>query len=376
MVRLAGVASLGAGAIHAVAAGVHGSTAQAAAAFTAVAAFQLGWGARALARPGRAVVALGALGNAALAATWFVSSRSGLSFVDGLEEAHAIEWGDGIAAALAILAAALASMALLQPSRPVGPEQRVLSAVGSVAVVLLVLAGMTAAARPSHHADGGPPTADHHEEASTPAADTANPVASVSPVPYDPTKPIDLGGVEGVTPDQQAKAENLIANTLNHLPAYADPAAAEAAGYRSIQDGGTGYEHYIKGEFRNDGKVLDPDRPESLVYQVRAGDKQLVAAMYMAEPGTTLDTTPDIGGPLTQWHIHDNLCFAPSGEVAGLTDADGGCAPPLVTFEPVPMIHVWIVPHPCGPFAALEGIAGGSINPGEERLCDRAHGGH
>ena len=182
------------------------------------------------------------------------------------------------------------------------------------------------------------------------------------------------GGVEGVTAEQQARAENLIANTLSHLPQYADTAVAEAAGYKSIQDGVTGYEHYINSEYRDDGKVLDPDRPESLVYQIRGGEKQLVAAMYMAEPGTTLDTTPDIGGALTQWHIHDNLCFTPAGQVAGITDAEGNCAPSLVKFDPVPMIHVWMVPHPCGPFAALDGIAGGSIKPGEERLCDSAHG--
>jgi hypothetical protein len=38
------------------------------------------------------------------------------------------------------------------------------------------------------------------------------------------------------------------------------------------------------------------------------------------------------------------------------------------------MIHVWITPHPCGPFAALEGVGAGSILPGEQRLCDHAHG--
>jgi hypothetical protein len=38
------------------------------------------------------------------------------------------------------------------------------------------------------------------------------------------------------------------------------------------------------------------------------------------------------------------------------------------------MIHVWIVPHECGPFAALEGVGAGQIKPGEERLCDHAHG--
>jgi hypothetical protein len=38
------------------------------------------------------------------------------------------------------------------------------------------------------------------------------------------------------------------------------------------------------------------------------------------------------------------------------------------------MIHVWLEPNPCGPFAALEGIAGGRIPDGEEVLCDHAHG--
>ena len=38
------------------------------------------------------------------------------------------------------------------------------------------------------------------------------------------------------------------------------------------------------------------------------------------------------------------------------------------------MIHVWIVPHECGPFAALEGVGAGSILEGEQRWCDHAHG--
>jgi hypothetical protein len=38
------------------------------------------------------------------------------------------------------------------------------------------------------------------------------------------------------------------------------------------------------------------------------------------------------------------------------------------------MIHVWITPHKCGPFAALEGVGAGQIEAGEERLCDHRHG--
>ena len=38
------------------------------------------------------------------------------------------------------------------------------------------------------------------------------------------------------------------------------------------------------------------------------------------------------------------------------------------------MIHVWITPHECGPFAALDGIGGGQVPDGETILCDDAHG--
>ena len=38
------------------------------------------------------------------------------------------------------------------------------------------------------------------------------------------------------------------------------------------------------------------------------------------------------------------------------------------------MIHVWIQKHPCGPFAALEGVGAGQVKPGETAACDHAHG--
>ena len=106
--------------------------------------------------------------------------------------------------------------------------------------------------------------------------------------------------------------------------------------------------------------------------------KTLEAAMYMLPSGTALDDVPDIGGPLTQWHIHDNLCFTTdpvAPQVADLTDADGTCPPGQQRFDPrVPMMHVWIIPNKCGPFASLEGVGAGQINEGEQRACDHTHG--
>ena len=197
--------------------------------------------------------------------------------------------------------------------------------------------------------------------------------------PFDPTMPIDLSGTPGVTPQQQAFAENLLANTLVNLPQWSDPAVAEEFGFRSIGDAATGHEHFIQWDWINDDVFLNPDQPESLVYAPQPdGTRQLVAAMYMVPDTWTLDDVPDWGGDLMQWHIHNNLCFDVSDpeapRVGGLTDGQGECTAPLQKLGEAPMIHVWITPHPCGPFAALEGIGGGQIQEGEERLCDHAHG--
>ena len=196
--------------------------------------------------------------------------------------------------------------------------------------------------------------------------------------PYDPSKPIDLGGVPGVTPKQQAFAENLVATTLTRLGQWSDPAVAEAAGFHSIQDGATGHEHYIQWDWINDDVWLDPDAPESLVYEPQPdGSKKLVSAMYMLPDSMSLEEVPNWGGTLMQWHVHNDLCFTDDPVapiVAGLRQPNGECSPPLVELAKSPMIHVWITSHPCGPFAALEGVGAGAIKPGEQRWCDHVHG--
>lgn len=204
--------------------------------------------------------------------------------------------------------------------------------------------------------------------------------ASAGPVAYDPAMPIDLSGTPGVTPQEQAFAENLIARTVVELPQWSDPAVAEAAGFHSIGDGATGHEHFIQWDWINDDVVLDPDFPESLVYEPQPdGSRVLVSAMYMLPEDVALVDVPDWGGDLMQWHIHDDLCFrtdAVAPLVAGVTNADGTCTAPLVRLIEAPMIHVWITPTPCGPFAALDGIGAGQIADGETRLCDHDHGDH
>ena len=374
-------ASIGAGAIHAAAIGMHSEHGEAVVAFALLAAFQLGWGVVALTRGSRIAVFVGAVGNALAIAAWALAKTRGIRFIDGLGDAEPVQLADGFAAALAAVAIVSALLWLVGGLR-VG---RLPVNTAALVVVALTLTAMVATG--SHDHAGGEHAAGSGHGAGDVHQDTAghddHATAVVSPQPYDPTKPIDLGGVEGVTPEQQARAENLIVVSLARLPQFSDPAVAESAGFHSIGDAATGDEHYINWAYVNDDKILDPDYPESLVYQMRDGRKTLVAAMFMLPDGTTLDGVPDVGGKLTQWHVHNDLCFtddpvaprlafgAGAGPVVG---TDNPCPPPTQKRANVPMMHVWIVPHPCGPFAALEGVGAGQIRPGEERLCDHAHG--
>lgn len=369
---VAAAASLGAGAVHASAIGVHSEHRQAALAFTVVAALQLGWGLLALLRPGRLLVAIGAAVNLGALVGFALAKTSGISWVDGLEEAEAVQTADGLAAGLAVVAVVAAIGHLSGRARSSLRSSPLLTGTAALVVAALAVPAMVSAGTHSH--SGGHDDAEHaHDEPGASAAPEAEVASVVPPKPYHPDLPIDLGGVEGVTPRQQAAAENLLSATILGLPQFADPTEIEAMGFVSIGDGFLGHEHYLNAANMSDDRILDPSRPESLVFDTSVTPKKLVAAMYMLNPGDTLDDVPELGGALTQWHVHDNLCFT-GARVSGLTDANGECAPPSVKGPETPMIHVWITPHPCGPFAALEGIAGGTVPEGEEPLCDHAHG--
>jgi hypothetical protein len=185
--------------------------------------------------------------------------------------------------------------------------------------------------------------------------------------------PIKLVSETGVTPVELHRAETLIATTMVALKRFATPAQAYAAGYRSIGDAVTGDEHYVNWSYANDGHILDPTRPESVVYEVRNGKQAAVAAMYALPLGSSFADVPDVGGALTQWHVHRDLCLTDDPQqrlVVGVTSQGGACAPGTTKAGDTPMLHVWTIPNVCGPFAALEGIGAGQVPAGQTRNCD------
>jgi hypothetical protein len=392
---LQGLASIGAGVIHAAAVGIHAEHPTLSRLFVAVAAAQIVVGLVTLLRGGRAVAAATALVNGGAVVAWIVTRVSGISWIEGLEQSEAPQFADTVCAALGALAVGAAIVTLRGRA---GRTTRVTpTRVGLAAVSLgaVTVAAMMSGATHAHSEDAG------HEHSPAEATDDDGATTTAHPhgdapgttvahghdaaggddpasVAYDPTKPIDLSGVDGVTPEQQAFAENLVAVNVVRLPQWADPAVAEAAGFHSIGDADSGHEHYVNWDWIDDDVWLDPDAPESLVYEPQPdGTKKLVSAMYMLPRKVALEDVPVYGGALMQWHVHDDLCMTAdpvAPQVEGLTRPDGTCRPPLVKLPEWAMIHVWIVPHECGPFAALEGVGAGSIKEGEQRWCDHAHG--
>lgn len=182
---------------------------------------------------------------------------------------------------------------------------------------------------------------------------------SPAPEPEPTVGRTDEGRSRTAAPSSPASAgERLIRRTAEHLSRWQDVAVAEADGYRSIGDASTGHEHLVHAGYALDERILDPSAPESLVYRVDGDRRELVSAMYVLPPGSTMADVPDLGDDRAVWHTHDDLCFDETGRVTGRS-MDGRCVNGGVRVITPPMLHVWIVEHPCGPFAALDGHGGG-----------------
>lgn len=346
-IRVAGTFSVASGLIHGVAAGLHAEHPAAARTFAVLALVQVVTGLVAMVSTDKRLrLALG-VASAASVGGWVVAKTVGIGFIAGLDTTESVQTAD-------LLCAVLAALALLFAVNPRLSSRFSLDVVSStsLAVILTVPAMISATGHVHSHS------------------------ASTWPRPYFPGLGVDIGGVDGVTKAQETRARKLVVETQRDLMHWADYRVAENEGWMSIGDSKTGYEHFVNFTKLADGKFLDAKNPESIVYKVYGKTRILVSAMYMAEGDVGIDdpTLTDYAGRLMQWHVHENLCWS-LGEgfrpiIVGVTDADGKC--PTGSRRAairLPMIHVWVVPHPCGPFAAVEGIAEGQAAvPNDQRV--------
>jgi len=254
----------------------------------------------------------------------------------GNEEADQV----GIATALDELAIiAFCMVPVRQPGRP-RRFARFAASGGTIAIVVIVGAVIWIGSFLAHAAAGKPtePSAassdhDHaHEHA-------ARAQAGIIMHPH--------GGVPP-TAEQKAAADKLAADTKAATAKYADIRAALAAGCSlSFQKTGTSV-HLERKANQKDGKILDPNAPEQLVYAILDHKATLLGVVYqMPKAGVPGQT---IGGSITNWHSH-NVCGSILPPGIGIVSPFGGCPAFSVDLTIPEMMHVWVVDNPNGAFA-------------------------
>jgi hypothetical protein len=150
------------------------------------------------------------------------------------------------------------------------------------------------------------------------------------------------------TDEQRAAAAKLVDDTRAGIERYTDVHAALADGYRPSPPAGGPTAHYSNEAYQHAGRVLDTQRPEALVYANTPNGPMLLGAMYMLQKANMLP--PDVGGSLTEWHTHVNLCFILPLGLAGFQTPFGTCPVGALNAPLPPMLHVWTVANSGGPF--------------------------
>lgn len=152
-------------------------------------------------------------------------------------------------------------------------------------------------------------------------------------------------------------ALRLINATKAAVAKYQDRQVAINSGYKPMESEGLPIMHYVNDAYFTSADVLRPDHVQSLIYYNSPKGPVLIGAMYimpsLGMPG------PEIGGPLTSWHRHDNLCFdRTTGVIVAFTrdgnsnDKSGSCPRGSSNRMTPEMLHVWLIANPQGPFGS------------------------
>jgi hypothetical protein len=158
------------------------------------------------------------------------------------------------------------------------------------------------------------------------------------------------GNTNPPTAAQVEAAANLIKETDASLVRFENVNNAIAAGYTE-RLATNGEEHLLCQNCSGAYQGLNPQDPSSLVYaiNVKGHAPILLGAMYLMGDGNG----PQVGGGLTRWHSHLEVCQGGRIIIAGFGVAlPGQCNPSTWKDQyTTQMLHVWVVPYPGGVFS-------------------------
>jgi hypothetical protein len=158
------------------------------------------------------------------------------------------------------------------------------------------------------------------------------------------------GNTSPPTAAQVQAAATLIKETDASLVRFENVNNAIAAGY-TYRLATNGEEHLLYAGRNPAYQGLNPQDPSSLVYaiNVKSHAPILLGAMYLMPRGVD---GPQIGGGLTRWHSHLEVCQGGQVIIAGFGISKGPCDPSTWKDRySTQMLHVWVVPYPGGVFS-------------------------
>jgi hypothetical protein len=153
--------------------------------------------------------------------------------------------------------------------------------------------------------------------------------------------------------DQQA-AYQFATTTWSDISRFQDAAAARAAGYKPTSPEGSATVHFENKALEGDKRpILDPNRPQGLVYANTPRGPVLLGAMFVLPKEGQRGN--DFNGAVAGWHEHPNVCVSPiTFTLSGLLTPFGSCPPLSFAIITTPMLHVWRPDMPNGPYGELD----------------------
>jgi len=372
--------SLGAGVIHFAVSGGHFDVGWAHGTFFAVVAWlQISWAVALMVRPARPLLAVAAIGNAVVIATWAMSRIWGVPVGPDAWTPEPVSLADGLATGFEV-GIVVISLAVL--ARPALAQQSIRPSLGiagigvsGLAVAVVSTVALAPAFASDHHGDGGEETAahghgetavadaaDHEHEAAEGAAGAGENVEghTNAVIAADGTSACEQAGVanEGnsghghrgpvpFTPLDVAERDTFAeqvrqANAV--VAKYPTVAAAEAAGWRQI----TPYVPCIAAHYLNNSVLdgtFDPTMPEILLFDGTEPDSGIVGLSYLAF--TDPENPPDgFVGENDPWHIHRQLCIGGNGVVGDENTTQEQCEQRggrVIPLDNLWMMHMWNV---------------------------------
>ena len=163
---------------------------------------------------------------------------------------------------------------------------------------------------------------------------------------------MDMSHMEPPTVEQRQWADEFVARSWSSAKRHGwlDFEKSKTDGFEPLW---SDREHYQNRAFVFDDKILDPDRPEFLMYRDTPRGKLLVGFMYFTR--TLEEHGPMPGGSLAPWHYHpwNGRGYCAEGGILPVSrpDGQGRCPKGERVSRSAEMLHVWFVDHPLGPYA-------------------------